>query len=389
MSQSNVFSQVIKQISRSDFEASVWKHGGDKRTRSLDCWTWFGALLFGQLSGHDSIRAIERVFCHGNKRLQKLGFSTICRSTLADANHARPLEILEETFTRVVARINQFAPPSQFLNIPAKDILLMDSTTISLCLNLCPWAKNKRNIGGIKLHTAIDLAGEIPQFAVITEARMHDIRAAKSLWREAFPKGSTVVFDRAYVDDQWFFELSQNKIFFVTRAKKHQKFKVLESRPTNRTQGYLCDQIIAGKKRSTRRPRGKLRRIVYLEPDTNKRYVFLTNRFDLSTEAICDLYKARWKVELFFKTLKQNLKIKKFLGTSEKAVKAQVLIALIAYALIQLIRITSKIKISMPDTMAVIGTLLLMNESLTRLLGDLPRVKRHPQGPQLSLRFVT
>jgi putative transposase len=383
MAQPNVFEQVIQLISRSDFEASVHKHKGDKGIRTLDCWTWFGALLFGQLSGHDSIRAIERVFCHSNYRIKKLGMSSVCKSTLADANKTRPLEILDETLRSLVKQATMFSPgASKWFH---QNVYLLDSTFINLCMSLCPWAKYQQKEAGIKLHTAIDLAGELPHFVVMDVGKVQDITIAK---RELhLERGSTIVFDRGYLDQKWFSDLSNDGIFFVTRARKNNKFKVVESRPTDRTRGYLCDQIIYGKDRIQRRPLGKMRRISYVDPDTQKKLVFLTNRFDLSTEQVTELYKARWTVELFFKTLKQNLRIKKFLGTSFHSVKAQIYVALIAYVLVQLIRWVTKSHISITDTMAVIGTLLLLNEPLKRLLGEIPRTTRYPPSSQLMFAF--
>ncbi len=173
-------------------------------------------------------------------------------------------------------------------------------------------------------------------------------------------------------------------MFFVTRAKSNCKFKVVESQAVDRTRGHICDQIIYLKSQRGQRYQGQLRRITYKDPDTGKRLTFLTNRFDLATQTICDLYKARWKVELFFKTLKQNLRIKKFLGTTVNAVKAQILVALIAFILVQVLRFTMKSSISIPDAMAVIGTLLLLKEPIKRILGDLPRVTRHSQDFQMA-----
>ena len=334
MGQPNVFEQVIKQISRADFEASVVRHNGNKGVRELDCWTWFGALLFGQLSGHDSIRAIERVFCHSNPKIKRLGMNPVCKSTLADANQVRPLEILDETLRAVVARASCFSPNSAKWFY--ENVYLLDSTFIHLCMSLCPWAKYKQKEARIKLHTAIDLAGELPRFIVMDVGKVQDITVAKRDLK--LERGATVVFDRGYLDQKWFHELTEAGVFFVTRAKKNNRFKVAESLLSDRTRGYLCDQIIYGKDRKTRRPLGKLRRICYVEPDTGKKLVFLTNRFDLTAEQVGDLYKARWNVELFFKTLKQNLRIKKFLGNSSHSVKAQIYVALIAYALVQLLR---------------------------------------------------
>ena len=178
MSQFNVFEQIIKLVPKHDFRASVVKFDGDKGTRKLDCWTWFGALLFGQLSGHDSIRAIERVFCHGNARMRRLGFSTVCRSTLADANRTRSLGILEHTYKAVLSHAKHVCPERHGFRFKG-EVRALDSSVIDLCLSLSPWASFRRGRSGVKLHTAIDLAGDLPDFVVITPAKRHDVPIAR------------------------------------------------------------------------------------------------------------------------------------------------------------------------------------------------------------------
>ena len=380
MGQSTVFSQVIKIISRNDFEAIVLNHNGNKGLRSLDCWTWFGALLFGQLTGHDSIRAIERIFATSDSKMKALGLGPVRKSTLADANRTRPLEILEDLFQLVLKQAQTTAPKKNGFRFHGQ-VLALDSTTIELCLSLSPWAKFHHDKGATKLHTAIDIAGDLPLFTVMTDGRTSDIRAARE--QICFLQGTTVVFDRGYVDYVWLNDLNRSKVWFVTRTKTNTSFKVVESRPTDRTRGHICDQIIYLNTQRGGAYKGKLRRITFRDPETGKRLTFLTNRFDLSTQTICDLYKARWKVELFFKTMKQYLRIKKFLGTSANAVKAQILVALIAYLLVQILRFQLKTSISIPDAMAVVGTLLLLKEPLKRILGDLPRVSRHQNDFQM------
>lgn len=389
MSQNNVFEQVIKLIPRKDFERAVARHDGDRWVQKLDCWTWFGALLFGQLSGHDSIRAIERVFCHGCRRMERLGFSTVCRSTLSDANQSRPIEILEDVFKLVLEKARRYRPGSHGFRFSG-DVFALDSSLIELCLSLSPWAHFCKNAAAVKLHTSIDLAGEIPDFFVVTPGACNDIPIAREHFR--YKEGTTVVFDRGYWDTKWLNHLTETGVYFVTRARKNNRFRVKESLPIDRTRGHICDQIVyqiagkTGKKgRYSHKYHGKLRRISYRDPDTKKKLVFLTNRFDLATSTICSLYKARWKVELFFKSLKQNLRVKKFLGISVSAVKAQIYVAMIAFLLVQIIRWLTKSKVSTPDAMAAIGTLLLLREPLDRLFGELPRVTRHPPSFQLLL----
>jgi hypothetical protein len=314
--------------------------------------------------------------------MKKLGFGPVRKSTLADANKTRSLDVLEDLFQYVLGRAHTMAPKKNGFRFHGQ-VLALDSTTIELCLSLSPWAKFHHDKGATKLHTAIDIAGDLPLFTVITDGRTHDVRAAKEQLH--FSSGTTVVFDRAYVDYSWLNHLNQTGVWFVTRTKSNCRFKVVESRPTDRTRGHICDQVIYLQSQKGQGYQGKLRRISFNDPDTGKRLTFLTNRFDLATQTICDLYKARWKVELFFKTMKQYLKIKKFLGTSANAVKAQILVALIAYLLVQILRFNFKTYISVADAMAVIGTLLLMKQPLAKVLGHLPRVTRHPPDSQLVL----
>lgn len=380
-----VFSQVIQLIPRTEFESIVSRHQGDRCVRTMDCWTWFGALLFGQLSGHDSIRAIERVFAHKDPQMARLGFAPVRKSTFADANAVRPVVILEDLFQFCIRQAYQYAPKKHRLKFLG-DVFALDSTTIELCLKLCPWARfhhEKTGKGAVKLHTAIDIANDIPQFAIITDGRCHDIRAARE--NVIFKPGDTVVFDKGYVDYAWMNDLNVGGVTFVTRAKANCRFKVVASRETNRTRGLMADQTIYLKSQRGNRYEGVLRRVSYREPDTGKWLVFLTNNFDLAASTICALYKARWDVELFFKTIKQNLRIKKFLGTSVNAVKSQILVAMIAYLLVQILRYSLKTSISITDAMAVVGTLLLLKEPISRLLGRLPLVTRYPPTPQLSL----
>lgn len=384
MGQNTVFHQIVKLIPRSAFQSWVTTHEGDKGVRTLDCWTWFGSLLFSQLSRHDSIRALERVFCHDDRLIKKLGFRPVCRSTLADANKARPIAILEAVFAYALSRARAIIPRANGFRFHG-DVLALDSTTIELCLELCPWARFHHGKGATKLHTAIDLAGNLPQFAVVTDGRVHDVVVAKKVLH--FEPDTTVVFDRAYVDYGFLNDLNEQDVFFVTRMKSNCQFRVVACRETNRTRGHICDQIVRLKSQRGRCYKEDLRRVSYNDPDTGKRLVFLTNRFDLATQTICDLYKARWKVELFFRTMKQHLRIKKFLGTSVNAVKAQILAALIAYLLVQVIRYSLKVRISIPETMAVLATMLLLKEPLMRLLGRLPRTTRHPPDFQLSLTW--
>lgn len=384
MAQPTVFSQLIKLIPRSQFQEFVAKYDGDVRVRSLDCWTWFGSLLFGQMTGHDSIRAIERVFAHQDGEAQRLGFGPVRRSTLADANRTRPVEILEDLYAYCLRRAQAVAPRKSGFRFHGQ-VFALDSTTIELCLALSPWAVFRRSKGAVKLHTAVDIAGNLPQFAVITDGKHHDLRTARE--NISFEPGTTVLFDRAYIDYAWLNDLDKGGVWFVTRMKTNCHYKIVECHEHDRTRGLRADQTIKLKSLKGAEYQGNIRRVSYRDPDTGKWLVFLTNRFDLSPKTICDLYKARWKIELFFKAMKQHLRIKKFLGTSSQSVKAQILVALIAYLLVHVLKYSMKSDISMPDAMAVIGTLLLLKEPLSRIMGRLPRVTRHHCDDQMVLNL--
>lgn len=376
-----VFAQVLQHVSKLRFQKIVEQHRGDFRVRRLDCWSWFGALLFGQLTGHNSIRAIEKAFRCWETGLKTLGFSRVCRSTLAEANERRPTAILENVFEDVLAVAQSASPRSRFRF--KGSVWAVDSSTISLCLELCPWARFHHDKGAFKLHTALDLAGDLPLFAVFTPGRTNDLKVAHRL---SFPAGTTVVLDRGYVDYGWLSDLNASKVWFVTRMKANCRHQVRECRPTNRTQGIMCDQTIVLSSLRGKDYEGKLRKVSYRDPDTGDRYTYLTNRFDLAARTIAALYKARWKIELFFKTLKQQLRIKKFLGTSVQSVQAQVWAALIAYLLVSLIRWKSRLSWSVPDTMAVLGVMIFHRQQLARLFTPAPTLRLAPSAfEQLTL----
>jgi putative transposase len=380
-----VFEQLLNYIPRHEFQSSVRRHESDRNSRRLSTWTWFGALLFGQLTGRDSLRSLERPFSLAVGRLRSSGMQPVRRSTLADANHSRPLAVLEETYARLLKAAERLVPAHR-LQVPGGSVLLMDATIIDLYRRLNPWAEFRRGTSAAKLHTAISLDGELPAFFVVTPALSHDCPIARRCFR--FPKGSTVVFDRGYWNARWLGQLTEQEVAFVTRARRNNTFRVTERHPADRSAGILCDQTvrqIPGRIGSRVRGRryhcyypGDLRRISFLDPGTKKRLVFLTNRFDLDAATICALYKARWQVELFFKALKQNLKIGRFLGRSRRAVEAQILVALIAYVLLQIARLASRTELSTTVAMQTLRALALYRQPLEQILGP-PRPESAPK----------
>jgi putative transposase len=267
-----------------------------------------------------------------------LGVRTVKRSTLSDANQDRPAEFFESVFHHLYAKCSAVAPKKRF-RFKCK-LYSFDSTVVDLCLSLFPWARFRKNKGGIKLHTLLDHDGHIPAFVQVSDAKTPDLVAARLL---RLPPGSITVFDRAYIDFAWFGRLDQNDQFFVTRMKRNISYKVIERREVDRSKRITSDQLILLTGAKAKECPILLRRIGYRDPETGKHYVFLTNIRHLVAKTICDIYHGRWQIELFFKWIKQNLKIKTFFGTSRNAVLTQVWIALIAVLLLAFYKFKAKL----------------------------------------------
>ncbi len=362
-----LFKEILQFIPRHEFQKSVNAYMGDKRVRKLNCWKQFCTLLFGQISGHSGLRSMVTSLNTQVQNFYHLGLSTVAKSTLSDANETRNPKILEEVFYKLLNRTQYYAPRQNF-RFNGK-ILAMDSTTINLCLSLSPWAQFHHNKGAFKLHTAIDLAGDLPTFMVIKPANIHDVKVAKNLH---FQKGTNLIFDKAYIDFEWLNKLNEKSIYFVTRMKKNCAFKVRTCFDKIRSKGICADQEIRFQGVSGLKYHDKIRRVSYRDSETGKHYIFLTNRFDLAAKTICDLYKARWNVELFFKTMKGQLQVNKFVGTSLNAVMWQMWTAMITYLLVSLIRFVNRVKWSIPCTMAALAVTLFQKTDLKRVFRNAP-----------------
>lgn len=378
-----LFKEILQFIPRHEFQECVDKFDGDKRIRKLNCWQQFVTLLFGQLTGHNALRSMVTALNTQVSYLYHLGLSPVKRSTLSDANERRDPKILEAVFHKLLDRTQGYAPRHGF-RFKGK-ILAMDASTINLCLSLCPWAGFHHGKGGIKIHTAIDLDGKLPDFMVMTPAKVHDIKAARA---RGYLPGSTLLVDKAYVDFEWFNDLNERGVYFVSRMKDNAQFKVRRCFEKNKKQGICADQEIRLIGTLTREKYSKLlRRVSYRDPKSGKHYVFITNRFDLAAKTICNLYKARWEVELFFKTFKGQLQVDKFIGTSVNAVLGQLWTAMIAYLLVSLIRFLNKVKWSVPSTMAALAVALFQKLGLKRLFSPLPRERCINIGLATQLMF--
>jgi len=314
-----VFSQLLKFIPRHEFETFAKRHHQGGKLRKISRWSQFVALGLGQLSGRISLRDIVSNISVQSSKLYHLGVTKVSRSSLARVNEQQPHALYEALFNQLLSRCQGLAPKHGFRF--KNKLYSLDASTIDLCLSVFPWAKFRTTKGAIKLHAGLDHSGYLPTFMTITEGKIHDVTVGRTL---KLPRQSIVVFDRGYTDYTWYKLLNDNGIFFVTRQKSNATYDVTERRPVSKARGLTSDQTIKIKGTKANDCPIPLRRIGYRDPDTGKHYVFLTNNFKLAAKTIADIYKARWQIELFFKWVKQNLKIKTFLGTSKNAVLTQI-----------------------------------------------------------------
>lgn len=327
-----IFTQVIDLLDRKEFQRSINLHPMPRASKTMTARDQFLAMAFAQVTFRESLRDIEACL-QGCPHLYAMGIrGNITRTNLAYANKNRDWRVYEALAQVLIRKARRlYAGESSGLDIDEM-VYAVDSSTIDLCLSMFPWATFRKAKGAIKLHTQIDLIGPIPVFMRITDGSVHDVHFLDQITVEA---GSIYVFDRAYLDFGRLFRIHTAQAFFVIRSKKNTQFYVLESRPVDRSTGLRCDQVIRlstvkGKRDYPQR----LRRISFVDPETGKRLTFLTNHFDLPALTIAAIYKSRWKVELFFKWIKQNLRIKAFYGTSENAVCTQIWIAICVYLMV-------------------------------------------------------
>lgn len=365
-----VFSQLLKLIPRHEFESLAKRHHTGRSFRTASRWSQFVTMSMGQLSGRNSLRDIVENISAQAHRLYHLGSAKLSRSNLSRINEGKPYALYEALFGKLLHRCQKIAPGHDFrFNNP---LYSLDASTIDLCLSVFPWADFRTTKGAVKLHVGLNHAGYLPEFVTVTEGNRHDVTIGRIL---KFPKGSIVAIDKGYNDYTWYKQLTEKEISFVTRLKTNAKFRVVCRRDVLKSKGLTSDQTIefTGPQTAKKCPI-QLRRIGYRDPETGKRYVFLTNNFKLAAKTIADIYKARWQVELFFKWIKQNLKIKSFVGTSKNAVMTQIWIALCIYLLLAFLKFQSKLKKSMQQILRLLQLNLFEKRDLMALLrGDPPR----------------
>jgi len=332
-----LFAQLMEFVPWTSFMRIVARYGGDSRVRSLNCTEQFRAMAFAQLTYRESLRDIETCLLANQSKLYGMGFrSLIKRSTLADANEGRDWRIWADLAALLIRRARKLYCNDSFGIDLDNTAYALDATTIDLCLSLFPWAPFRTAKAAVKLHTLLDLRGSIPAFIHISDGKTHEVNVLDMLPLEA---GAFYVMDRGYLDFSRLFALHQAGAFFVTRAKRGMDARRVYSSPTDRSTGIICDQRIAlnGFYISQGYPE-QLRRIRFKDPESGKTLVFLTNNTALPALTIAALYKSRWQVELFFKWIKQHLRIKRFIGNSENAVKTQIWCAVATYVLIAIVK---------------------------------------------------
>jgi len=349
-----LFAQVMEFVPWTSFTRIVQRHSGNAGVRTLSCAEQFRAMAFAQLTWRESLRDIEASLSANSTKLYAMGFrSAVKRSTLADANESRDWRIWSDLAALLIRRARKLYA-SDSLGVDLNNtVYALDSSTIDLCLSLFPWAPFRSTKAAIKLHTLLDLRGAIPAFIHISDGKMGDVNMLDML---AFEAGAFYVMDRGYLDFTRLHRLHQSGAFFVTRAKSTMNARRVYSQTVDRTTGLICDQrvMLTGYYPVRNYPE-HLRRIKFKDPDSGKPLVFLTNNTALPALTICSLYKSRWQVELFFKWIKQHLRIKHFLGNSENAVKTQVWCAVATYVLVAIVRKELQLKVSMYTCLQILS----------------------------------
>jgi len=380
-----VFSQLIEFLPNHEFRKCVEHYQGNYYVKSFSCWDQFLCMVFAQLTYRESLRDIETCMRALQNKLYHMGIrGNISRSTLAYANEKRDWRIYAD-----FAKILIHEAKKLYINEPFgvdidETVYALDSTTIDLCLSLFNWAQFRKNKGAIKMHTLLNLRGSIPEFIRITAGKVHDVNILDELFPEP---GSLYIMDRGYTDFARLYILTRCLAFFIIRAKSNLDFRRISSNPIDRSTGLLCDQtiVLTGIKTSQFYPE-KLRRVKYHDSETNKTLVFLTNNFNISAVTIAELFRCRWQIELFFKWIKQHLRIKAFYGTSENAVKTQIWIALSTYLLVAIMKKVLKIELSLYTILQILSVTIFEKMPILQVLTENKCIKPVYHNPnQLNL----
>ena len=368
-----VFAQLLRLLPRHEFEAEAREHQHGQELRVMSRWAQFVALGFAQLTGRQSLRDIVSNLSAQGRKLYHLGVTAaVSRSSLARVNAEQPHTLYEALFGRLLSACQQRAPRHGFRF--KNKLYAVDASTIDLCLAVFPWASFRRTKAAVKLHVGLDLAGHLPSFVSVTEGKTGDVKVART-W--TFPKGSVVVADRAYVDFKWFHQLQTRGVTFVTRLKRGVRYRVIRKHEVRKGTGVLEDETIElTSARGRKAYAAPLRRVAFKDPVTKNRYVFVTNNTTWVAKTIADIYKSRWQIELFFKWIKQHLKVKRFVGRSQNAVMTQLWVATCMYLLLAYLKFAMRLRWNLHQMLQ----LLQLNMFERRPLQDLLAPPR-PRGP--------
>jgi len=385
----SIFSQILQLIPRLQFETSVREHKAERHARGFSSWTQLIAMLFCQLGGAQSLREIAGGLAACEGKLRHLGVSAPPkRATLAYANQHRPWELYRSVFYDLLEQCRGEAAGQRRKFRFKHKLLSIDSTTIALSLSMFDWAQYKRSKGAVKLHLVLDHDGYLPCYAVISDGKEADITAARKM---SFVPGTMLVFDRGYPDYDWWLRLTRQNVLFVTRLKDDAQYGIVEQRPVRQGGNVIRDEVILLTRQQEMGPQALLRRIEVWVEEKQETMVFVTNNFKLAAGTIAAVYKERWAIELFFKALKQSLKVKTFVGTSENAVQTQIWTALIAMLLVKYLQLKSTFGWSLSNLVALLRQQLFVYRDLMSWLNDpfqAPPALAGVHDGQLALEFA-
>jgi IS4 transposase len=373
-----IFAQLMDFVPTYEFRKCVDRYNGNHKVISFSCWDQYLCMAFAQLTYRESLRDIQVCLRATQSRLYHLGIrGTVSRNTLAHANQTRDWQIYADFAQILIAKARKLYAADSFGIELDQAVYALDSTTIDLCLALFPWAEFRKRKGAVKLHTLLDLHGNIPSVVIITTGKVHDVNILDQLIIEL---GAIYIMDRGYLDFARLYKIHQASAFFITRTKTNFSRKRLYSQPVDKSTGIQCDQIVVLKGYYAKKDYPeKLRRIRYFDSKNNKMLVFLTNNFLLPAITIANLYRCRWQVELFFKWIKQHLRIKAFYGTTENAVKTQVWIAVSVYVLVSIVKKTLNLDQSLYTILQILSVTLFEKEPIYQALSNISYTNQENQ----------
>lgn len=378
-----VFAQFLHLLPRYEFQRIVNKYKGDYHTKHFKCWDQLACMMLAHIRQEDSLRDIDMTLNAHASKLYHIGIKQAPKSTLADANEVRDYRIYEEFAKSLMQRARrEYAETDLAIDVD-NAVYALDASTIDLTLSLYPWAKFRKTKGAVKMHAMLDLRGNLPAFLYITDGKVHDVKAAPKVPIE---RDGIYIVDRAYIDFAWLWSVHQSGAFFVTRLKKSIKWNRVLSHPVDKSLGLRCDQeIVLTSKRLVVLYPNRLRRISFRDEIRGRTLEFLSNNFDLPSETIAALYKARWEIELFFKWIKQNLRIKTFYGTSPNAVKTQIWISMVVYLVLSILIQRYQLKLKMSELLHFLEVNLFERKRLLSIFQTNARYAPPSEDKQLTL----